>query len=47
MRFELPMRLGSVPGLLVIRVFDDRDEPEISIRGYAAEWLALLGRKAR
>ncbi len=43
-RFELPVRFGSVPGLVVIRVFADRDEPEMSIRGYAAEWLITQGR---
>ena len=38
-RYELPVRVGVLPGLLVIRVFDGKDDPEVSIRGYAADRL--------
>lgn len=34
---EIPVMVDGVRGLLVIRVFNAKDDPEVSIRGQAVE----------
>lgn len=38
-RYELPVIVQGKKGLLVIRIFGWKDDPEISIRGHAVEWM--------